>query len=91
MKCVAIDFETANAKRSSVCAVGIALVEGKEIVQRSSWLVRPPELDFDPYNIYIHGITEDDVRDKPEFNQLWMNFGYTSKRGQSLPIMQVSI
>lgn len=71
MKCVAIDFETANAKRSSVCAVGIALVEGKVIVQRSSWLVRPPELDFDPYNIYIHGITEDDVRNKPEFNQLW--------------------
>jgi DNA polymerase-3 subunit epsilon len=26
---------------------------------------------FDPYNVMIHGITEDDVRDKPEFHRLW--------------------
>ncbi len=71
MKCVAIDFETANSKRLSVCAMGVAVVEGHEIVERASWLIRPPELYFNPYNTYIHGITESDVADKPEFHELW--------------------
>lgn len=71
MKCVAIDFETANSSRVSVCAMGIAVVDGHEIVERASWLIRPPELYFNPYNTYIHGITESDVADKPEFHELW--------------------
>ena len=72
--CVAVDFETANSKRSSVCAMGIAIIEGQEIATRASWLIHPPELYFDPYNTFIHGITEEDVADKPEFNQLWDGF-----------------
>ncbi|MGA3168378.1 MAG: exonuclease domain-containing protein [Terriglobia bacterium] len=72
--CVAVDFETANSKRSSVCAMGIAIIEGQKIATRASWLIRPPELYFDPYNTYIHGITEEDVADKPEFNKLWNEF-----------------
>ena len=31
---VAIDFETANGRRSSVCAVGIVVVRGGEIVDK---------------------------------------------------------
>ena len=31
---VAIDFETANGRRSSVCSVGIVIVRGGEIVDR---------------------------------------------------------
>ena len=72
--CVAIDFETANSDRSSACALGIAVIEGEKIVKRTSWLIRPRVLYFDPYNIYIHGITEEEVRDKPEFNDLWDDF-----------------
>ncbi|MCF6148971.1 MAG: 3'-5' exonuclease [Candidatus Kuenenia sp.] len=71
MKCVAIDFETANSKRSSVCALGLAIIEGQTLVKRTSWLIRPPELHFDPFNTYIHGISVKDVEDKPEFYQLW--------------------
>lgn len=71
MKCVAIDFETANAKRSSVCSLGLAIIEGQTIVKRTSWLIRPPELYFDPFSTYIHGISAKDVEDKPEFYQLW--------------------
>lgn len=74
MNCVAIDFETANADRSSACALGIAIIEGHEIVSRESWLIRPPELYFDWYNTYIHGITEEDVADQPKFNKLWDKF-----------------
>ena len=32
---VAIDFETANGRRSSVCRVGIVVVRGGEIVDNS--------------------------------------------------------
>lgn len=71
MKCTAIDFETANSKRSSACAMGVAIIEGQEIVERGSWLIRPPELHFAPYNTSIHGIAASDVADKPEFRELW--------------------
>lgn len=74
MRYVALDFETANSDRSSVCAMGIAVIEGQEITRRTSWLIRPPELYFDSYNISIHGITEEDVADKPEFHEYWDEF-----------------
>lgn len=73
MQVVAIDFETANAKRSSVCAMGVAVIEGNAIRSKASWLIRPPTLHFDSYNTFIHGITARDVKDQPEFNELWGN------------------
>ena len=74
MNWVAIDFETANAKYSSACALGIAIVENGRIIKRASWLIRPPELYFKSYNTFIHGITAEDVKDKPQFNELWNDF-----------------
>jgi len=71
VKCIAIDFETANSKRSSVCAIGLAIIEDGKIVKRISRLVKPPEPYFDPFNTYIHGITEQDVQGEPEFFQVW--------------------
>lgn len=71
MNFVAIDFETANSKRSSACAMGIAVVKNGEIVEKRAWLIRPKELRFDKINVYIHGITQNDVKDEPEFNFLW--------------------
>jgi len=71
MQFVAIDFETANMSRDSACALGVAVVDGDQIVDRQAWLIRPPELLFHPMNVTIHGITEDDVRDKPTFGELW--------------------
>lgn len=74
MNWVAIDFETANAKHSSACALGIAMVEDGRIIKRASWLIRPRDLYFNYYNTYIHGITKEDVKDKPQFNELWNDF-----------------
>jgi DNA polymerase III subunit epsilon len=71
MSWAAIDFETANQTRGSACALGIAIVEDSQVVQRSSWLIRPPTLDFNPYNVMIHGITADDVASAPTFDVLW--------------------
>ncbi|MBN2185607.1 MAG: hypothetical protein JW746_09795 [Candidatus Krumholzibacteriota bacterium] len=71
MSIAAIDFETANSNRSSACAIGVALIDDLCISNVKHWLIRPSELFFDPFNIMIHGITESDVEDKPELNELW--------------------
>ena len=42
---VAINFETANGRRSSVCSVGIVVVRGGEIVDKFYSLIQPtPQL-----------------------------------------------
>lgn len=63
MSFTAVDFETANSQRGSVCAVGLAKVVGGEIVERASWLIKPPSgIDhFEPRNVGIHGIRAKDV------------------------------
>lgn len=68
---VAIDFETANEKRASACAVGIAVVEGGEVAHKKAWLIRPPEMRFNPINISIHGIRPTDVERAHSFPDLW--------------------
>jgi DNA polymerase-3 subunit epsilon len=56
----AIDFETANEQRGSVCAVGIAQVRGGAIVESTGWLIQPPTGNRFT-NTRIHGIAADDV------------------------------
>ncbi len=71
MNFAALDFETANSDRNSACSLGVVIVEKGEIKEKLYWLIKPPRLYFHPINISIHGITERDVADKPEFNALW--------------------
>ncbi|NCA82226.1 MAG: hypothetical protein EOM72_05720 [Opitutae bacterium] len=71
MKFTAIDFETANARRGSACAVGLVMVENGQIVGRLSQLIRPEPLAFDPFNVSIHGITAKEVADAPTFSECW--------------------
>ncbi|MHA7218576.1 exonuclease domain-containing protein [Arthrobacter sp. MDT1-48-3] len=63
----AIDFETANSKRGSVCAVGLAKVSNGVVVDRAAWLIKPPRSvgEFAPRNIQVHGIRPADVRTAP--------------------------
>ena len=60
----AIDVETANADRASICQIGIVHVRDGEIEDRWQILVNPEDW-FDPWNVSIHGIDEDAVRDSP--------------------------
>lgn len=62
---VAIDFETANTSRASVCQVGLAKVVNGDVVSSDSWYVVPPTgLDsFLPRFTSIHGITAEQARD----------------------------
>jgi DNA polymerase-3 subunit epsilon len=71
MNFTAIDFETANGKRNSACSLGLVRVENGQITDRRHWLISPPEMYFHPMNVSIHGITEDDVANKPSFNFIW--------------------
>lgn len=71
MRFTAIDFETANAHRGSVCAVGLAMVDAGQVVGRLHQLIRPEPLFFDPFNVAIHGITPDQVREAPTFAEFW--------------------
>ena len=68
---VAIDFETANQKRGSICQAAIAVVKNGQIVYAKDWYIKPKNLYFAPMNIYIHGITADKVADAPEFPEVW--------------------
>ncbi|OII36073.1 hypothetical protein BIU98_00545 [Curtobacterium sp. MMLR14_010] len=61
---VAIDFETANFDRASVCAVGITKVIDGVVASTTAWYVEPPTgLDFT--NTYLHGIGPGDVDGAP--------------------------
>jgi DNA polymerase-3 subunit epsilon len=71
MRFTAIDFETANADRGSVCAVGLIRVDNGDVVGRVSQLIRPEPLFFDPFNVAIHGISPADVADAPTFAEFW--------------------
>lgn len=66
---VAIDFETANRRRGSVCEIGYASVVDGIIIDSGSWLVKPPAAlsGFEGMNIGVHGIHEADVADAPTF------------------------
>lgn len=68
---VAIDFETADPKRDSACAVGLVRVEGDRIVARASSLCRPPRDRIDPRCQAVHGIRWQDVSGKPRFPAVW--------------------
>ncbi|APA97296.1 exonuclease domain-containing protein [Nocardia seriolae] len=69
----AIDVETANSARGSICAVGVTVVQGGRRAEAESWLCRPPAgLDFfNWHNIRVHGITAAMVAEQPEFAHRW--------------------
>ena len=83
---VAVDMETANAQRASVCAVGIALVRAGEVVATEKILVQPPTgLDsFSALNRGIHGICAEDVKDAPDWNEV---AGQLEVLGSQLPLV----
>jgi len=72
MDFITIDFETATSQRDSPCEIGLTFVENGRIVDTKSWLIRPMNNEFDNFNILIHGIKPEHVKEKPEFNELWV-------------------
>ncbi|MSP82734.1 MAG: exonuclease [Alphaproteobacteria bacterium] len=66
---VAIDFETADHRPDSACAVGLALVADGRIADTAYHLIRPPRREF--VFTWVHGITWADVAASPSFAEAW--------------------
>ena len=71
MNFVAIDFETANNSPASACAVGLAVVQDGQIVDKYYSLVRPLAGEFLPSFIAVHHIEPAMVLNAPTFAELW--------------------
>ena len=68
---IAIDFETATAKRASICEAGICVVKDGKVIETRSWLVRPEANAYSYWNIQVHGIRPADTEDAPDFPEVW--------------------
>ncbi len=67
----AIDFETANECRTSVCSVGVVIVRGGEIVDRFYSLIHPEPDYYRWFCMEVHGLCDDDTRNAPLFPEVW--------------------
>lgn len=67
----AIDFETANGRRSSVCSVGIVIVGNGVIVDRFYSLIRPRPNYYTEWTTEIHGLTRIDTDEADHFPEVW--------------------
>jgi DNA polymerase-3 subunit epsilon len=67
----AIDFETATRSRSSACALGVVLSDGRNVLDEASWLIRPPSNHYEWRNIQIHGIEPAHTADSPGMEEVW--------------------
>ncbi len=70
MEFIAIDIETANPDRSSICQVGIARFKDGLLVEEWQSYI-DPEVDFnDRFTNTIHGINKEIVKNSPKFNEV---------------------
>lgn len=67
----AIDFETANSERSSVCSVGVVIVKNNEIVDSFYSLINPEPNYYNYWCTKVHGLTNQDTDDAPIFPEVW--------------------
>ena len=71
MDYTAIDFETATSCFSSICSMGICVVENNKVTEKRSFLIKPEPFEFYDFNIAIHGITPQMVEDCGTFDTYW--------------------
>jgi DNA polymerase III subunit epsilon len=71
MNFIAFDFETANAKRTSACSIGISVVENGFITLSRQWFIRPEPFFFSHWNVAVHGIEAYQVENEPDFEDVW--------------------
>lgn len=63
----AIDLETANGRRSSVCSVGIVIVRNGYIIDRFYSLIQPVPNYYTYWTTEVHGLTRRDTDNQPHF------------------------
>lgn len=70
---IAIDLETAQGKRWSICQIGLAIVKNGVLTETISELVQPPNNEYFFWNTKIHGLKEKDTFNKPFFPEVWQS------------------
>lgn len=81
---VAIDFETANQHRSSVCSVGVVIVENAIITDSFYELIKPSPNFYCNWATDIHGINYWDTINAKTFPEIWQHI---SNRINGLPLV----
>lgn len=67
----AIDFETANSERSSVCSVGVVIVRDGEIADSFYSLIQPEPNYYHYWCSRVHGLRREDTEEAPLFPEVW--------------------
>lgn len=81
---VALDFETANQHRTSVCSIGLVFVENGLIVDKYYELIKPVPNFYSYHNTQVHGLSEIDTENAIEFSEIWRNL---SRQIQNMPLV----
>lgn len=66
---VALDVETANRQHSSICQIGLAMVDANGDIETVNILV-DPEQSFEYFNVNLHGIDETTVKGALSFEKV---------------------
>jgi len=80
MRFIAFDVETPNSCSDRISSIGISVIDDGVIIESHSYLV-DPETHFDPFNIYLTGISPESVRSAPNFPVLWERIGPIMESG----------
>ena len=67
----AIDFETANGQRSSVCSVGLVIVRNGVITDKFYSLIKPEPDYYAWFCQRVHGLSHEDTDNAPVFPKVW--------------------
>lgn len=67
----AIDFETANRERTSVCSVGVVVVRDGVIAEKAYRLIHPRPDYYSWFCTRVHGMTSSDTAEAPDFPDVW--------------------
>lgn len=67
----AIDFETANQERTSVCSVGVVIVRGGEVTGSFYSLIQPEPNYYTYWCSRVHGLSRQDTDSAPVFPVVW--------------------
>ena len=67
----AIDFETANGCRSSVCSVGVVVVRGGKVTDSFYSLIQPEPNYYSWFCQQVHGLGHEDTDDAEVFPRVW--------------------
>ena len=81
---VAIDFETANGARSSVCSVGLVIVRNGIVIDKIYELIKPEPNHYSYWNVMVHGLTNEDTDNSPVFPDVWCNI---ASKIEGLPLV----